>query len=307
MSTALAILIFVILFAVVAAVGAVYTSRTAMTKRVDDVIAGAQDRLELDLSKKSQPASQSSWSSILGRIGTSVPQGKNDASTMHENLVHAGYREAGAVNIMYGIKLVLPVVLLLFVLFAWHPSNFFPYIIAAVAGYILPDFGLKRLISIRQKRIKKGLPDALDLLVICVEAGLSLDQALARTARELIVAHPTVGDELNLVVLEQAAGAGRGETWHHLAERTGVDSVRHLASTISQAEQFGTSIAKTLRVHSETLRMKRKQTLEELAAKTSVKLVFPLVLFIFPSILLVTLGPALLAIMKTMPTLLHHS
>lgn len=298
------ILVFIILFAVVAAIGIVLTTRTPMTKRVEDVVAG-QQKLDLDLSKQVQQSSP--LSSFLERIGTSLPQGKKESSTMRQNLVHAGYRETSAVNILYGIKVVFPILLLLIIAFAWHPANIFPYIIAAGVGYLLPDYGLQKLISIRQKKIRKGLPDALDLLVICVEAGLSLDQALARTSRELDLAHPELSDEVNLVVLEQSAGAGRGEAWRHLADRTGVDSVRHLATTIIQAEQFGTSIAKTLRVHSETLRLKRKQTLEEQAAKTSVKLVFPLVLFIFPSILLVTLGPALLAIAKTMPTLLHHS
>lgn len=298
------ILVFIILFAVVAVIGIVLTTRTPMTKRVEDVVAG-QQKLDLDLSKQVQQSSP--LSSFLERIGTSLPQGKKESSTMRQNLVHAGYRETSAVNILYGIKVVFPILLLLIIAFAWHPANIFPYIIAAGVGYLLPDYGLQKLISIRQKKIRKGLPDALDLLVICVEAGLSLDQALARTSRELDLAHPELSDEVNLVVLEQSAGAGRGEAWRHLADRTGVDSVRHLATTIIQAEQFGTSIAKTLRVHSETLRLKRKQTLEEQAAKTSVKLVFPLVLFIFPSILLVTLGPALLAIAKTMPTLLHHS
>ena len=300
----LAILVFVVLFAVVAVIGFVFSTRNPMTKRVEDVVAGSPQGMELDLTRGGPQ--QSAFTSLLERVGTSVPQGKKETTTMRQSLIQAGYRESNAVNLMYGIKVVFPVFLVLLILFAWHTANLFPYIIAGGVGYLLPDYALQRLIRIRQKKIKKGLPDALDLLVICVEAGLSLDQALARTSKELGVAHPELSDELNLVVLEQAAGSVRGDAWRHLAERTGVDSVRHLVTTIIQAEQFGTSIAKTLRVHSETLRLKRKQMLEEQAAKTSVKLVFPLVLFIFPSILLVTLGPALLAIAKVMPTLLHH-
>jgi tight adherence protein C len=300
----LAILVFVVLFAVVAVIGFVFSTRNPMTRRVEDVVAGSPQGMELDLTRGAPQ--QSAFTSLLERVGTSVPQGKQETTSMRQSLIRAGYRESNAVNLMYGIKVVFPVFLVLLILFAWHTSNLFPYIIAGGVGYLLPDYALQRLIHIRQKKIKKGLPDALDLLVICVEAGLSLDQALARTSKELGVAHPELSDELNLVVLEQAAGSVRGDAWRHLAERTGVDNVRHLVTTIIQAEQFGTSIAKTLRVHSETLRLKRKQMLEEQAAKTSVKLVFPLVLFIFPSILLVTLGPALLAIAKVMPTLLHH-
>lgn len=300
----LAIVVFVILFGIVAAVGLVLTARNQVSKRVEDVVAGTPQALQLDLSKDSQHSSP--FAALLERVGTSVPQGQKEVASTRKSLIRAGYREANAASILYGIKIVFPVFLLLVVSFAWHPANFIPYIVAAGLGYLLPDYGLLRLIHIRQKKIRKGLPDALDLLVICVEAGLSLDQALARTSKELGVSHPELADELNLVVLEQAAGSGRGDSWRHLADRTGVDSVRHLATTIIQAEQFGTSIAKTLRVHSETMRLKRKQALEEEAAKTSVKLVFPLVLFIFPSILLVTLGPALITIYKTLPKLIQH-
>ena len=298
------IIIFVVLFAIVAGVGILVTARTTMSKRVEDVVTGSEQNMALDLSRDRHHGG-AAIASFLERVGTSVPQDKKGLKTMRESLIQAGFREASAVNIMYGVKVMFPVVLLLIIIFAWHTSNVFPYIIAGGVGYLIPDYGLQRLIRIRQNKIRKGLPDALDLLVICVEAGLSLDQALARSAGELSVAHPELSDELNLVVLEQGAGGGRSDAWRHLAERTGVDNVRHLVATIIQAEQFGTSIAKTLRVHSDTMRLKRKQNLEELAAKTTVKIVFPLVFFIFPSIMLVTLGPAALTIMKVLPTLVH--
>jgi tight adherence protein C len=130
--------------------------------------------------------------------------------------------------------------------------------------------------------------------VICVEAGLGLDQATARTARELNRAHPAISDELEVVVLEQRAGRPRADAWRHMAERTDVDVVRNLVSLLVQSEQFGTSIAKSLRTHSDTLRTQRIQEVEELAAKTTIKLIFPLVLFIFPCLFLVTLGPAVI-------------
>jgi tight adherence protein C len=136
-----------------------------------------------------------------------------------------------------------------------------------------------------------------------MEAGLSLDQATSRTAQELKGSQPELCDELNLVVLEQHAGRGRAEAWKHMAERTAVDSVRNLVSMLVQTEQFGTSIAKMLRVHSDSLRTQRVQMIEEMASKTSVKLVFPLVLFIFPALFLVTLGPAAIVMVESFKSL----
>jgi tight adherence protein C len=142
----------------------------------------------------------------------------------------------------------------------------------------------------------------LDLLVICIEAGLSLDQGTSRAATELSQAQPELSDELTVVVLEQRAGRPRAEAWKHLAERTGVDSVRNLVSMLVQSEQFGTSIGKTLRVHSDTLRTQRVQQVEEAAAKTTIKLIFPLVLFIFPALFVVVLGPAVIMMMDSFAT-----
>jgi tight adherence protein C len=177
------------------------------------------------------------------------------------------------------------------------------FAVALGLGFLAPDFWLGRRIAKRQASIRRGLPDVLDLTVICIEAGLSLDQATARTAEELQEAHPAIGDELGIVVLEQRAGRPRGEAWKHFAERTDVDSVRNLVSVLVQSEQFGTSVAKTLRVHSDTLRTQRRQRLEEQAAKTTVKLVFPLVLFIFPSLFLVALGPAAIIMLEGLKNL----
>jgi tight adherence protein C len=165
---------------------------------------------------------------------------------------------------------------------------------------------LGRQISNRQAKIRRGLPDVLDMLVICVEAGLSLDQATARTAEELRQSQPILSDELGVVALEQRAGSARSEAWKHLADRTGLDIVRNLVSMLVQSEQFGTSIAKTLRVHSDTLRTKRVQEVEEKAAKLSVKLLFPLVLFIFPSLFVVVLGPAVILMADSFKSLFGH-
>jgi tight adherence protein C len=171
---------------------------------------------------------------------------------------------------------------------------------------LAPDFWLGKQIAKRQKRLTRGLPEVLDLLVICMEAGLSLDQATARSAQELSKSQPELCDELGMVVLEQRAGRARSEAWKKMSERTGVECLRNLVAMLVQTEQFGTSIAKMLRVHADTLRTQRVQMIEELAAKTSVKLVFPLVFFIFPALFLVTLGPAMIVMMEQFGKMTGH-
>jgi tight adherence protein C len=162
----------------------------------------------------------------------------------------------------------------------------------------LPDFVLGHLIGSRQLKIRLGLPDALDLMVICIEAGMGLDQAIQRAADEMRLSHPAISDELSVISLEQRAGRARAEAWKNLADRTDVDEVRAVVATLVQADQFGTSVARALRVHAETLRTRRRQQVEEEAAKTTVKLVFPLALFIFPSLFVVTLGPAVISLIE---------
>jgi tight adherence protein C len=182
---------------------------------------------------------------------------------------------------------------------AYEFGAFFIYALALGMGFLLPDFWLGNRISARQLEIRLGLPEVLDFMVICIEAGLSLDQATMRTADELRIGQPILSDELGLVILEQRAGRARADAWGNLADRTDVDAVRSLSALIIQVDQFGTSIARALRVHSETLRTQRRQRAEEQAAKTAVKLVFPLVLFIFPSIFVVVLGPSMIILLES--------
>jgi tight adherence protein C len=153
---------------------------------------------------------------------------------------------------------------------------------------------LGRMAKRRQHRIRLGLADALDLLVVSVEAGLGLDQAIQRVGEELDFAHPDLSDELRLINLELRAGKARVEALRNLSERTGVDDITSLVAMLVQTDKFGTSVAQSLRVHSETVRTKRRQRAEEAAAKTGVKMVFPLVFCIFPSIWVVTIGPAII-------------
>ncbi len=238
-----------------------------------------------------------------------LPRSEAEVSVVQQRLIRAGYRTDTALKYFYGVKVLAPALLCIVILVSGvgrHSNPFFMYIAALGIGFLLPDFWLGRKIKNRQARIRRGLPDALDMLVICVEAGLSLDQATARTGTELEKSHPALSDELGMVALEQRAGRPRAEAWRHLGERTDVDNVKNLVSMLVQSEQFGTSIAKTLRVHSDALRTQRIQQVEEMAAKLSVKLLFPLVFFIFPSLFLVVLGPALIIMSESFKTLFNH-
>jgi tight adherence protein C len=244
---------------------------------------------------------------VVERFEKVVPKSQAEISVIQQRLVRAGFREDSAVKTFYGVKFIVPIVLAGAVLISGLGGRSFFLIIACLGiGFLGPDFVLGKMISDRQAKIRRGLPDVLDMLVICVEAGLSLDQATARTAEELHHAQPVLSDELSVVALEQRAGSARADAWKHFADRTGVDVVRNLVSMLVQSEQFGTSVAKTLRVHSDTLRTKRIQEIEEKAAKLSVKLLFPLVFFIFPSLFVVVLGPAAIMMSESFKSLFSH-
>jgi len=237
-----------------------------------------------------------------------IPKSDAEVSVIQKRLILAGFRKDSAMKIFYGSKVLAPLVLLGVALITGleRQSPIFVVIACLGLGFLIPDFWLGKLISKRQASVRRGLPDVLDMLVICIEAGLSLDQATARTSVEMQQSQPVLSDELGVVALEQRAGTPRSDAWKHLADRTGVDNVRNLVSMLVQSEQFGTSIAKTLRVHSDTLRTKRVQEIEEKAAKLSIKLLFPLVLFIFPSLFLVVLGPAAISIGDTFKMFSNH-
>lgn len=284
---------FFVIFLLIASGGLLLFYREAMFQRISSVVAPR--RKQADLLSTIQRAGFS-LGGMVEHFERVLPKSQAEVSIVQQRLIRAGYREESAVKLFYGAKVLVPLVLCLlaFGTGAAKYNAFFVYAIALGLGFLMPDFWLGRRITIRQKRIRLGLPDVLDLMVICIEAGLSVDQATARTAEELSLSHPAISDELDIVVLEQRAGRSRSDAWKEFAERTAVQSVRNLVSVLVQSEQLGTSIAKTLRVHSDTLRIQRRQKVEEQAAKTTVKLVFPLVFFIFPSLFLVTLGPALI-------------
>lgn len=228
------------------------------------------------------------------------------AKELKKQMVQAGIYSDRALTIFLGLKVGLPLALPILglpLLWGRGINKIFLVGIAYilfVAGYFLPTLILRRLVDSRQKKIQQALPDALDLLVVCVEAGQGLNAALKRVSDDFMVSCPALAKELNLVNLEINAGLEREQALRNLADRTGVDEVASLCSILIQSDRFGTSVATALKVQSETLRTTRRQKLEELAAKTPVKLIFPLILFIFPAIMVVILGPAVIRIMETL-------
>jgi tight adherence protein C len=296
---------FFVVFLLIASGGMLLFYREAMLQRISTVVPTRGKRRTLWSTIQD---TRFSFGGMVENLERVLPKSQAEVSVTQQRLIRAGYRKDSAVNLFYGAKVLVPLSLCALALITgFARSNaFFVYALALGLGFLAPDFWLGRRITIRQKQIRLGLPDVLDLMVICIEAGLSMDQATARTAEELHAAQPAISDELGIVVLEQRAGRPRSDAWKQFAERTGVDSVRNLVSVLVQSEQLGTSVAKTLRVHSDTLRTQRRQRVEEQAAKTTIKLVFPLVFFIFPSLFLVTLGPALIIMSESFQKYLNQ-
>jgi tight adherence protein C len=301
----LAILAFCVLFLLIASGGLILFYREAMSKRIAAVIAPREKQKGL---KSALQQTGFSLGVVVEQFERLLPKSQAEVSIVQQRLIRAGFRKDAAVKLFYGAKVLAPLTLCAIALVSGigNTNSFLVYAAALGLGFLAPDFWLGKKISKRQTRIRLGLPDVLDLLVICIEAGLGLDQATARTASELSRSQPAISDELSIVVLEQRAGRPRSDAWRHMAERTDVDVVRNLVTMLVQSEQFGTSVAKTLRTHSDTLRTQRVQTIEELAAKTTVKLIFPLVLFIFPCLFLVTVGPAVILMSESFEKYLTH-
>jgi tight adherence protein C len=253
-------------------------------------------RLEELMTGRDLDHARPKWQSLfafLKRVGEKAPRSAKELGSLRLRLVQAGFRRDEALTIFFGIRIVFA--LGLFFLFSSsiiaRPNMMFA-LGGLGFGYVVPGMILARLAKRRAHRIRLSLADALDLLVVSVEAGLGLDQALTRVASELAFAYPDLSDELRLINLELRAGKPRPEALRNLADRTGVDDLSALVTMLIQTDKFGTSVAQSLRVYSDTLRTKRRQRAEEAAAKTGVKMVFPLVFCIFPAIWVVTIGPA---------------
>jgi tight adherence protein C len=240
---------------------------------------------------------------IIQTIGEKVPISPQDATVTRRYLIAAGYRTDLAIRMFYGIKLVMCAGFLVLALIGRHfISNPILSLIvipaAALAGFYGPNLILERMIDRRRERLRFALPDALDLMVVCMEAGLGLDQAIANVSRELLRTHREISEEFGLVTLEMRAGKRRSEALKNLADRSSESELRKLVATMIQADRFGTSIAEALRTHSDFMRVRRRQDAEERAGKVGVKLVFPIFFFILPAMLLVAAGPGLLQLWK---------
>ena len=243
---------------------------------------------------------------VLVTMGEKLPRSPAEMSKQERKLVQAGFRRKDAVLLLNGAH----VAVILICLTAFGAVGFLTrYTILAVVlavfiGAVIPDLWLKRAIRQRQANIQHALPDAMDLAVIAIEAGLGLDQALLRVGDEIAVAHPSLSDELALRNLEVNMGRSRSDAFRNLADRTGVDDLKALVAILIQTDRFGTSAGQALRTFSEAMRVKRRQRAEEQAAKLAIKMVIPMVLFIFPGVFIVILGPAFIAIIRDLlPTL----
>jgi len=218
---------------------------------------------------------------------------------LRQKLLAAGLRDSSAVDTYFGIRLLGPIAAV--VAGTFIRSNTFLWIIVLMGmAYIGPDLWVGHCTRKRRERIRLGLPDALDLMVVCVDAGLAIDQALLRAGQELALSQHEISEEFIQINFEQRAGKPRIEAWQSMADRTQIETVKSFVQMLTQTDRFGTPLVRALRVFADGLRQKRRQQAEELGAKTTVKLIFPLVLFIFPSIFIVLLGPAIILIARNM-------
>lgn len=273
-----------------------YVRPARVSVQLGSPVITATTRLELVNPRTKAPVA------LLNRLGSMLPSGKKDAATKRE-LTMAGYRSEHSLQVFYGARLVSVAGAFLLAL-ALHAGDGNPMmhvlllIGGAGIGWRIPGFLLKKRVAKRQECLKLSLPDALDLIIVSVEAGLGLDQAIHFVALELHDAHPELCDELQLLGLEMRAGLRRADALREFADRTGEEEIQKLVAILIQNDRFGTSMAESLRTHSKYLRTRRQQDAEERAAKVGVKLVFPIFIFIMPSMMIVAAGPGLLQVFK---------
>jgi len=308
MDQALLISIMVFMMTILLMVGlhAIIRSRQA-AKDWGDRIRGKSRSVEPSEAQKGSAYFSDQFLKLLERLGqANKPKDLAETSRLRKKLVTAGYRNPRTSVIFWGSQIFLAVLcgMVFFVfggdLFKNSSGNWFPISIAACAfaGFKLPQLWLSLAVSRRQEKLVDGFPDALDLMVVCVEAGLGLDQAIARVGEEIKIGHPELGEEFQIVSLELRAGFTREQTLRNLSERTDIEEIRSLIALLIQTDRFGTSIGQALRVHSDSMRMNRRLRAEELAAKLPVKLMLPLIAFIFPALLFVIIGPGAIRLIR---------
>src|SRR5579864_615712 len=245
------------------------------------------------------PTLSSEPTDFIKKLTTIVPRSPKDVTRLRKKFMQAGYQTLTPVAVYSVFQIVMPIIFAIIPLFFRAlRSSWLIIAICALIGYLLPGFWLSRKIKARQKVIRNGLPDALDLMIVCLEAGSAMDQAIMKVGEELAHAYPALSEEFKLLITETRAGKPRLEAFRNLAARTGVDDVKSLVAMLVQTDRFGTSVSQALRTHAEVSRTKRRQRAEETAAKIGVKLVFPLVFLLFPAFFVVTLGPAIIQFMR---------
>lgn len=265
----------------------------------------AMERVVGVLANEQAPAHPSlAFHDLIKRMGNFVPQSPKDVTVMRRRLIRAGIRNDSALKVLYGAKAALGLTLpllagIMLAGSATDPGNKIAAILAAVGiGFFGPNEYVRRMAAKRQHQIARGLPNALDLLVVCVESGLGLDQAILQVSKELEHAHPEISEEFGFVNLELKAGKRRVEALRNLAERTGVDDLKKLVAVLIQADRFGTGVAQSLRGHADFMRIQSRQVAEEKAAKLGVKLIFPIFFCILPSLFVITVGPIAMKIIR---------
>ncbi len=249
---------------------------------------------------------------LIKKLGSILPVSPREAGAIQKKMIRAGIRNPNALTLLYGFKVLLGLLFPIGMTMAVanstaDPSNKMMAVLAAAAvGFFGPNEYVRKRAKKRQKQIRRGLPNALDLMVVCVESGLGLDQAVVQVAKELDQAHPEISEEFAMLTLELKAGKRRVEALRNLADRTNVEDLRKLIAVLIQADRFGTGVAQSLRGHSEFMRVQARQTAEEKAAKLGVKLVFPIFFCILPSLFVVTVGPMVVRIMRDLLPMMNN-
>jgi len=304
------VLVMTSVFALVYGVASLAPARSRLiSKRLGELQSGGANHYST-IQRRYRQEKRERLESLMEAFGERITARRADWSRVQQALMQAGYRRSSSVAAYFGVRIVAMALLGTAAVFGGFAASVPPAAlvlaasIGAVLGWILPQYYVKRRIRKRQHELRRALPDTLDLLVVCVEAGLGLNQALVRVSDEIQHVSETMSEELVLTNLEIRAGTPRDEALRNLGDRTGLGDLRSLTAMLIQTDRFGTSIATALRVHSDTMRTKRRQRAEEAAAKTTIKLVFPLVLFIFPAMFVVILGPAVLHILEQMKGLM---
>ena len=303
----IAIFLFVLLTVSITAFG--YFHYVKPTRMLDQLANTTSDAIP-GLGSERQGQGELSLAELLAPIGNLLPISPQDAAVTKGDLISAGFRSTQAVAVYYGCKVLLAAVLVLLSLTVRNSIenpllHAFSPVLGGGLGYCLPAFVLGRLVKRRHEEIRFALPDVLDLLVICTEAGCGLDQAIVNVSRELKQVHPAVSEELSFVNMEIMAGKSRADALRNFGKRTGEEEVQKLVAILIQTDRFGTSVAEALRTQSEFLRMRRRQEAEERAGKVGVKLVFPIFFFCLPTLIVVTAGPGFLQVFRNLGALGH--